>query len=337
MTARSAGALRQVRAAVQAELDDLADGTRVLVALSGGPDSLALAAAAAHGPWRAGAVVVDHGLQEGSADVAARASSQAIELGLAPVVVREVRVSPGDPSGPEGAARRVRRAALLEAADELSAGAVLLAHTLDDQAETVLLGLARGSGARSLAGMPRRDGRWRRPLLGLRRDVTAAACRELGLEPWTDPHNADPAFTRVRVRHAALPVLVAALGPDVPLALARTAAQLRADDEALHGWAVQVWQAADGEGGLDVTALADVPDAVRARVLRLACLAAGVPGGALTSSHLATLDRYVTAWRGQGPTALPGRVEARRTCGRLCLTGPNQQTGTTIPTSADQA
>jgi tRNA(Ile)-lysidine synthase len=339
-------ALRQVRRAVRAELSDVGDAL-VLVALSGGPDSLALAAAAAAEgarptaggpPWRAGAVVVDHGLQEGSAQVAQRVAATAESLGLAPVLVHAVQVPPGDPAGPEGAARRVRRACLADAADRLGAVAVLLGHTLDDQAETVLLGLARGSGARSLAGMARSDGRWRRPLLGLRREVTERACEQAGLHPWRDPHNTDPRFTRSRVRHAALPALCDALGPGVAVALARTAASLRADDEALAAWADQVWQAArvGTGGGLDATALAAVPTAVRARVLRRAALAAGVPGGSLTAGHLAALDRYVSDWRGQGPTALPGRVEARRTCGRLCITGPTSPTGLIEATPVDQ-
>jgi tRNA(Ile)-lysidine synthase len=139
----------------------------VLVALSGGADSLALAAATAFeapraggdadlrtrggAGLRAGAVIVDHGLQDGSADVAERAAAQARALGLDPVLVRRVEV--GTDGGPEAAARDARYAALAAAASETGAIAVLLGHTLDDQAETVLLGLARGSGGASLSGM----------------------------------------------------------------------------------------------------------------------------------------------------------------------------------------
>ena len=181
----------------------------MLVALSGGPDSLALAAATAfeapRAGLRAGAVIVDHGLQAGSADAAAQAARQAEALGLNPVLVEPVTV--GADGGPEAAARDARYAALAAAAARTGAIAVLLGHTLDDQAETVLLGLARGSGATSLQGMEQASGLYRRPLLGIRRATTVQFCADSELEPWHDPQNDDPAFTRVRVRKAVLPVL----------------------------------------------------------------------------------------------------------------------------------
>jgi len=230
-------AVAAARLAVSAATSDLPAGALVLVACSGGTDSLALAAAAAfvarRGARRAGAVVVDHGLQEGSADVAARAAEACRGLGLDPVVV--VRVVVGASGGPEAAARDARYAALEKAAADAGAAAVLLGHTLDDQAETVLLGLARGSGARSLAGMPTSRGAFRRPILGLRRSDTAAACEAQGLVPWHDPTNAggpdDP--LRSRVRAEVMPVLDRVLGPGVPQALARTADQLAEDAAAL--------------------------------------------------------------------------------------------------------
>ena len=225
-------ALADVRRAVRSALP--ADGL-VLVALSGGPDSLALAAAAGfeapRAGLRAGAVIVDHQLQEGSDAVAERAAEQARALGLDPVRVVQVTVAEGR-DGPEAAARAARYAALEGVAADTGAVAVLLGHTLDDQAETVLLGLARGSGAGSLQGMAPAAGLFRRPLLGIRRSVTVQACIDAGLEPWADPHNADPAYTRVRVRSNVLPVLEAELGPGVAEALARTAEQLREDDDA---------------------------------------------------------------------------------------------------------
>lgn len=256
-------ALAAVRAAVRAELAGLGPDDLVLVACSGGPDSLALAAALVleaprvgrsvrsrgHGV-RAGAVVVDHGLQPGSDAVAARAAAQCRDLGLDPVVVRRV-VVPAGPGGPEAAARAARYAALDAVAAEHGATAVLLGHTLDDQAESVLLGLARGSGARSLAGMPRRRGAYRRPLLGVRRAQTLAACAALGLDPWHDPTNGpaepgaaaevgDPTPARSRVRHEVLPVLEAVLGPGVAPALARSAALLRDDADALDALAADL-------------------------------------------------------------------------------------------------
>jgi tRNA(Ile)-lysidine synthase len=287
----------------------------VLVACSGGADSVALAAATAfEAPRtgrRAGAVTVDHDLQPGSAARAVALADRLRRLGLDPVEVATVAV--GSAGGPEAAAREARYRALDEAADRLGAGAVLLGQTLDDQAETVLLGLARGSGSRSLAGMPARRGRFVRPLLGLDRSTVRAAARASGLPLWDDPHNADPAFTRARVRDDALPALEKALGPGVPEALARTAGLARADADALDGWAATAYDTARaGPGVLAVEALAELPSAVRSRVLRLAALAAGTPGTDLTAGHVAELDRLVTDWHGQGPLHLPGGVRAGR-------------------------
>jgi tRNA(Ile)-lysidine synthase len=308
-------AVAAVRGAVRAALSELPPGGLVLAAVSGGPDSMALAAAvAAEAPRagvRGGAVTVDHGLQDGSAERAAIVASACKELGLDPVEIETVNVD--GRGGPEAAARTARYAALEAAADRLGAVAIGVAHTLDDQAETVLLGLARGSGARSLAGMPSRRGRLIRPLLGLRRDTTVRACRALGLSTWDDPHNADPAFMRSRVRTSVLPVLDDVLGPGVPEALARTAAQLRADADALDAWAASVSDATD------VTALADLPAAVRTRVLRRAAIDAGVAAGSLTAGHVDAIDALVADWHGQGAVSLPGGVEAHRACGRLWI------------------
>jgi tRNA(Ile)-lysidine synthase len=220
--------------------------------------------------------------------------------------------------GPEGAARAARYAALDDVAERCSAAAVLLGHTRDDQAETVLLGLARGSGARSLAGMAAVSGRYRRPLLALDRGTVRAAAD--GLAVWDDPHNSDPAYTRARVRTEALPALEQALGPGVAAALARTAALLRADADALDGWTDRAWdEVAAADGSLDAEVLAGLPAAVRSRVLRRAALAAGSPAGDLTADHVGSLDALVTAWHGQGPLHLPGGVSAARACGRLLL------------------
>lgn len=294
----------------------------MLAACSGGADSLALAAALAFvGPragLRAGAVTVDHGLQEGSAARAASVAAVLAGLGLDPVRTASVsvEVGTGRAGGPEAAARTARYAALSRVAAGDGAAAVLLGHTLDDQAETVLLGLARGSGARSLAGMPPRRGVFRRPLLGLRRPVTAEACAALGLDPWQDPHNADRQFARVRVRLDALPALEAALGPGVAEALARTAGQLRADAEVLEKISSE---RADGDSPLSASSLAELPGAVRTRVLRSAALAAGCPAGALTAGHVARIEELVTGWHGQRWIDLPGGVRASRRAGQLCF------------------
>ncbi|MDQ0372225.1 tRNA lysidine(34) synthetase TilS [Cellulomonas humilata] len=315
-----------VRSAVTAAVADLPPDALVLVACSGGPDSLALAAGTAFvaqrstragTPRRAEAVVVDHGLQEASAQVADDAAAACRGLGLPAVVVR-VEV---DGRG-EAAARDARYAALDRVADELGAAVVLLGHTLDDQAETVLLGLARGSGARALAGMPATRGRFRRPLLGLRRADTLAACAALHLQPWHDPTNdgshAD-ASLRSRVRDDALPTLERVLGPGVADALARSAAQLRDDADLLDALADDLLAAARTADGLDVEILDKAPPALRTRALRSAAIAAGSPAGALGRSHVLAVDALVTDWHGQGPVALPGGIAVSRACGRLAL------------------
>ena len=308
-------AVASVRRAARASLTDLPAGSLVLVACSGGPDSLALAAAfAAEAPragLRAGAVVVDHGLQDGSDEQVRVAAKRCVELGLAPVETVTVSVDRRDRSGLEAAARAARYDAFDRVAGERGAVVVALGHTLDDQAETVLLGLARGSGGRSLAGMPAQRGHFRRPLLGLRRATTVAACEALGLEPWDDPHNASDEFARVRVRTSVMPALTDALGPGVPEALARTAAMLRSDADALDLWAASVPDPSD------VAALSELPVAVRTRVLRRAAIEAGAPAGSLTAAHIDSVDALVVAWHGQGPVSLPGGLEARRACDRL--------------------
>jgi len=242
-------AVAEVRGCVRRGLADLKPGDLVLAACSGGADSLALAAALAHEAprlgLRGGGVTVDHGLQAGSAARATQVAAVLGRLGLEPVALMRVTVAAGPGSGgPEAAARTARYAALEQAARQGGAAAVLLGHSRDDQAETVLLGLARGAGGRALAGMPARRGLLRRPLLGVPRATLREACLAAGLEPWDDPHNADPAYARARVRHQALPALEAALGPGVAAALARTAAQLSADCDALdalaraEGWRI---------------------------------------------------------------------------------------------------
>jgi tRNA(Ile)-lysidine synthase len=320
-------------------LPELVEGrtSLLLVGLSGGADSLALAAATAfeapRANLRAGAIIVDHGLQEQSADVAARAAEQARQLGLDPVIVTRVQV--GVEGGPEAAAREARYHAYAAAIESTGASAVLLGHTLDDQAETVLLGLARGSGAGSLQGMagvvraeirhsglpddlePSSGGSQGphlllRPLLGIRRSTTEAFCADSNLEPWTDPHNSDPAYTRVRVRDRVLPVLEEELGPGIALALARTAEQLREDESALDHFAEELIEdlAEHAEAGiaLAVSGLVANPPALRQRIIRLAVSAEF--GLAITRAQTLDVARLVTDWHGQGAVHLPGvRVE----------------------------
>jgi tRNA(Ile)-lysidine synthase len=313
-----------IRAAVRGLLTDArSDGLllscQVAVAVSGGADSLALAAAVAYVAPRLGlrahGLVVDHGLQAGSAEVARQAAATLTELGLPEVRVLPVTVH--GPGGMEAAARRARYDALLAALPAPDA-LVLLGHTRDDQAETVLLGLGRGSGPRSIAGMRPLDPPWGRPLLGVSRVTTVAACARLGLRPWADPHNVDPRFTRVRLRTEVLPLLEDVLAGGVANALVRTAAQLREDTEALDVWAARVRAEAVGEqGDVDVAALAEVPPAVRRRVLRGWLLERGVRE--LTDAHLRSVDDLVGKWHGQGGVWLPGGLVVGRAHGRLLL------------------
>jgi tRNA(Ile)-lysidine synthase len=321
-------AIADVRRAVRAALPSIPrvelveTAPLVLVALSGGPDSLALAAAtafeAARAGIRAGAVVVDHGLQPGSADVADRAAQQARSLGLDPVIVRTVTVDAT--GGPEAAARTARYEALAEASRETGAVLVLLGHTLDDQAETVLLGLARGSGPTSLHGMApstssgTRGISYARPLLGIRRATTVQFCVDSDFEPWIDPQNSDEAFARVRVRATVLPMLERELGPGVAEALARTAEQLREDSDALDHFAEEIAEelAELAESGisLPVRALASNPAALRQRLIRLAV--EGEFHVSLSRAQTLEVARLVTHWHGQKALDLPGvRVERR--------------------------
>jgi tRNA(Ile)-lysidine synthase len=293
------------------------EGGGLIVACSGGADSLALAAATAYVGGEQGrpvhGVVVDHGLQEGSGERAASTAGLLASWGVAAEVVA---VEVGTAGGPEAAARDARYAALRAVSARHGDAPVMLGHTLDDQAETVLLGLGRGSGARSLAGMAPWDPPWSRPLLGLRRATTRAACAATGLTPWDDPHNDDRRFTRVRLRHEVLPLLEDVLAGGVAPALARTAAQLADDDAALEALATTRRAAlVDGDGALDARGLADDPPAVRRRVLRGWLGGAGVR--ALTDAHLRAVDDLVAAWRGQGAPPLPGGLEVVRGHGRL--------------------
>ncbi|MFG2552013.1 tRNA lysidine(34) synthetase TilS [Streptomyces sp. NPDC048581] len=297
----------------------------VLVACSGGADSMALASALAfEAPKlgiRAGGITVDHGLQPGSDLRADEVALRLRELGLDPV--ESIAVTVGRAGGPEAAARDARYAALDAAAVRHGAFAVLLGHTRDDQAETVLLGLARGSGIRSLSGMAAvsgADGRYRRPFLHIDRQTARKACMVQSLPVWDDPHNSDPAYTRSRLRQEGLPALEKALGKGVVEALARTAQLSRDDADALDAWARQAEAAVrDSAGLLECAKLYALPPAVRRRILRRAAIEAGAPAGALFARHIEEVDRLITGWRGQGAINLPGKVVAQRQGGRLVI------------------
>ncbi len=295
---------------------------RVLVACSGGPDSLALAAVAAYfarrghvdgHPVSVGAVVVDHQLQPGSAGIAATAARTLEDLGLSPVQIRTVDVA-STGAGPEAAARDARHAALDAAAEEAGAGVILLGHTLDDQAEQVLLGLARGSGTRSLAGMRPSRGRLLRPFLGLRRAETLEICRVEGLDPWHDPSNTDPAYARSRARVEVLPLLEEKLGPGVAESLARTASILQLDADYLEDVANDTFdrlRQQDGEAiSLPEAELRDLAPAVRFRVIAKA--AAAVGGQQPSYQRLLAAEALLRRQGSAGPVELPGAVSVFR-------------------------
>lgn len=323
MSEVSADAQRLRRAVV-----DCIDPGSVVVGCSGGPDSLALVASAVwaleHLDEPLHVVVVDHGLQEGSAEVAREAADAARALGCDNIEIRRVEV--GTAGGLEAAARDARREALLVAAREQGSDQILLAHTREDQAETVLMRLARGSGARSLSAMRRCDPPWHRPFLGVPRDVVHRVAREylepLGLVAWNDPHNHDPSFTRVRVRNS-MRTLESDLGPGLVPGLVRSAELLGDDADALDSWAQGVFQRAVSIDGsrceADAASLAEVPRAVRTRVIRLMHRSISKNDDALDFEHVRQVEALVSGWKGQGDASLPGSVTAGVEYGRLAL------------------
>lgn len=305
-------AVAAVRLGVRRALAGLEREHVVLVACSGGADSLALLSATVFEARRPGikviGVTVDHGLQEGSAEHAAHVVAQMAALGVDETATARVQVDPAG-LGIEAAARRARYDVLEQMRVHFGAQVVLLGHTRDDQAETVLLGLARGSGGRSLAGMRRSFEGYERPLLDVARADTVAACLAEGIPYWDDPHNDDPGFARVRVRQRVLPVLEEELGPGVAATLARTADQVRDDVEALDRIAASAYERVVGPEGVDREELEELPRAVATRVLRLAALAAGARDAELFHVHVTALHRLALGAI-SGEVQLPGHVTA---------------------------
>ena len=304
--------LLALRSAVRPYLESLAPGDTVAVAVSGGADSLALAGAVALEAKKLTlkviGVTVDHQLQLGSSEQASIVVKQLQELGITESIVKKVDVVMHD--GLEASARRARYAAF----EEITADAIFLGHTKDDQAETVLLGLVRGSGGRSLSGMAAQTGKYIRPLLAISRKETIAACQELKVKPWTDPHNFDNSFLRVRVREKVIPLMEDELGPGIVDALVRTANLLRDDSDALDALAREFW---NKDQSLAVDELEQLPRAVRTRVLRIAIREFG--GEPLSMDQVAAVEALVTNWKGQGEVSVPGGVKVSRISGRLSL------------------
>jgi len=305
-------ALVALRSAVRATLEKYSAGDLIVVAVSGGADSLALAEVAKiEGEKLAQkivAVTIDHQLQSGSAEQANKVVKQ---LSI-PCSIIKVNVELKD--GLEASARRARYEALTNFSQENNASAVLLGHTKDDQAETVLLGLARGSGARSLSGMAQVNGIFERPFLEITREQTVAACKELNFQVWNDPHNDNSDFLRVRVRKNVLPIMESELGPGIREALTRSANLLRDDADALDSMAEEFWSQ---DKSLEVEPLAKLPKAVRSRVLRLALFESGV--SQLSADQVGQVEALISNWKGQGEVSLPAGVKVSRISGRLTL------------------
>jgi tRNA(Ile)-lysidine synthase len=313
-------AFLELRSAVRPHFEKISAGDNVLVAVSGGADSLALAAAVLAESKEflvnAIAVTIDHQLQTGSGEQAAKVSQQLKELGYVDVVLEKVSIDQS--SGIESGARTARYAALHTIAELRKAKQIFLGHTRDDQAETVLLGLARGSGARSLSGMATVNGIIIRPMLSLTRELSEQVCSDLGLTIWNDPHNVNQEFSRVRVRTQVLPLMEEAIGPGIAEALARTASLLRDDADALDAIADAAITGLD-LASLDISHLTSLSKAVRTRIIRRAIYAQGAPRGSISADHVSAVEALVTSWHGQGEVSLPGGVKVARISGRLSL------------------
>ena len=312
----------ELRQGLIASLADLEAGDTVLVGLSGGADSLSLLKCAVMvgkiQSINVGAIIIDHQIQAESAKTSQTAAQLATDLGADPVLIFNVNVATGPGSGGmEAAARSARYKALDDEADLIGAVAIFLGHTEDDLAETVVLGLARGSGTRSLSGMAFHVGRYVRPFLELTRAQVLAACKESGIEFWSDPQNDDLSFARVRVRNELLPKMEKEIGPGISKALARTSRILREDADALDLIAGDLFATLVDPAQIPIELISELPSAVRKRVIKRAIEAMGAP--TLTAEQILEVDALVGAWKGQGAVALAGGITVRRDSGRLTL------------------
>ena len=308
--------LWEIRKVVKPWLSDSSQTT--LFGCSGGADSMALALALflEANQSKVIPVVIDHGLQEGSAQITSQTISKLKAIGYTQVesAVAQVKIT----DGLEASARRARYQIFNQFIDTYRPKYFLLAHTLNDQAESVLLGLARGSGARSLSGMAVENNIYVRPLLKISRHTTVAACREGGIEIWSDPHNVDLRFARARTRKNVLPNLEENLGPGITEALVRSADLLRDDADALDSFALEYFAQTD-PFNLSVNELERLPKAIRTRVLRLAIYKAGSPTGSLSAEHINGAEALISDWHGQKELSLPGDVKLLRNSGRITL------------------
>ena len=301
-------------------------GQKLLIAVSGGADSLALAAASEFEAKKLGlkiaAAVIDHSLQKDSDKVAAQTAKTLAALGFDEVVVKKITV--GKAGGPEAAARTARYTALETLRQKTKSNFVVLGHTSSDQAETVLLGLVRGSGSKSLSGMSEKTGVLLRPLLGIERATTEAFCKDSGIKYWSDPQNKDEKFLRVMIRKHVLPFLEKQLGGSVAASLVRTSDQLREDNTYLESQAdksFKKYAKVSGSGiSFDAKALEKLPAAIMNRVIKKALDSFGSES---SRTHVLAVSDLVLSWHGQKPLALPGVRVVRK--GNIISFEPNRR------------
>ena len=304
-------------------------GQKLLVAVSGGADSLALAAAtefeAKKLNLKIAAAVIDHSLQPNSDKVAKQAAKMLSEIGFEEIIIKKVSV--GKKGGPEAAAREARYKALEELRLKTKSHFIVLGHTASDQAETVLLGLVRGSGAKSLSGMATRTGYLLRPLLAIERKTTEEFCKDSGLKFWSDPQNKDPKYLRVLIRKTILPFLEKQLGGSVAKSLIRTSDQLREDGQYLDSEAIKKYRNIAKVSGasvsFDALTLAKLPPAILNRVIKIA-----LDGFDKESSrtHVLAVADLVLDWHGQKPLTLPG-VRVGRKANTITFTKQEKSVG----------
>ena len=312
----------ELQNAVQNLLKDLDPGDLVLVGCSGGADSLALvwttSVVGKRLELKTGAVIVDHQLIPESNDVAQNAKKQCEELGIEKVIIKKVEVNQTN-EGLEAAARIARYEAFENVLHETNAKVILLAHTQDDQAETVLMRLTRGSGAKSLSGMSAISGKYLRPFLHLRKKIVHHSLDLIGMKAWQDPANFDNQYLRVKVRQELMPKLIEVLGEGAISSLDKTSQLLRLDNQALDELAQQFVDAQDDvkKNGLKVKELENLPEAIRTRVLKICAVASGVHPGPFSFEHIEAIDALVKNWHGQGNVDLPGFIQATRVDGSL--------------------
>ena len=290
-------------------------GQKLLIAVSGGADSLALASAVLFESKKLqlniATVTIDHGLQKASAKVAEQTLEKLHQIGITEAWSKKVKV--GTKGGPEAAARDARYKALESIRIESKSDFIVLGHTANDQAETVLLGLTRGSGSKSLSGMSTRSDRLLRPLLSIERKTTEQFCKDEKISPWQDPQNKDLKFLRVRIRKVVLPFLEKQLGNGIFSNLIRTSSQLKEDDQYLSSVAEKAFKKIAKTSArtviLDQPGLSKLPAAIRNRVIKSAIDYFEVDSSRV---HVLAVADLILNWHGQKPLALPGvRVERK--------------------------